>query len=74
MSSNSGVKKYFLFSTNMAENNRFSKNFFSKCVAASGARIELDVKELRVSLLLRLGLFHANMIEMHGKHKNNMNY
>ena len=53
LSCNGGVKKYFLFSTNMAENKRISKKFFSKCVAASGARSELDVKEHRGVLHFR---------------------
>ena len=30
----------------MAENNRISKKFSSKCVAASRVRLELDVEEL----------------------------
>ena len=38
----------------MAENKRISENFFSKCVAATRARLEQDVEELRVSLLVGL--------------------
>ena len=63
LSCNGGVKKYFLFSTNMAENNRFSKNFFSKCVAASGARNGLDVEARRVSYRFKLVYFDEKSIK-----------
>ena len=35
----------------MAENKRISQNFVSECDAASGARFEVDVEELRVRCL-----------------------
>ena len=41
-----GIKKYFLLLSIMAENKRIGKNFFSKCVAASMIRIELDAVAL----------------------------
>ena len=46
----------------MAEFNRMSKNFFSKCSAASGARFELDVEELWVSKYCRLILMRKNVV------------
>ena len=46
----------------MAENKRTSKNFFSKCVAASGARIELDVEAHRASWLWGLLLMDIKLI------------
>ena len=48
----------------MAELNRFGKNFFSKCVAASGARIDLDVEELWVSKHFRISLIWKIIIKM----------
>ena len=46
----------------MAEFNRKSKNFFSKCVAASGARLELDVEELWVSQYSGIVLMGKNIV------------
>ncbi len=48
----------------MAELNRFGKNFFSKCVAASGARIDLDVEELWVSKYFRMNLMSKTIVKI----------
>ena len=48
---NNGIKKYFLLSSIMAENKRIDKIFFSKCVAASKARIELNAVALWITWL-----------------------
>ena len=56
-------KKCFPFFSKMAENNRKSWKFFSKCGAASRGRIELDVEELRLSLLWGLLIIYRKMIE-----------
>ena len=48
----------------MAELNRFDKNFFSKCVAASGGRIELDVGERWPSKHFRMNLMFKTMLKV----------
>ena len=49
-----GIKKYFLLLSIMAENKRFGKIFFSKCVAASRAKLELVAVALLFSLIFGL--------------------
>ena len=47
----------------MAEFKRIIKKIFSKCVAASGARFELDVEELWVSKYFRIVLMGKNVVK-----------
>ena len=64
---NEGIKKYFLLLSIMAENKRIGKNFFSKCVAASRARIELDAVALWISKLFGLIFLVKKSIKTRGK-------
>ena len=48
----------------MAELNRFDKKFFSKCVAASGGRIELDVEEVWAPKHFRMNLMFKTILKI----------
>ena len=57
----------------MAEFNRISKKFFSKCVAASGARFELDAEELWVFERFRTIIVGTNIVKTLEKVVNTIN-